>query len=409
MSVIQELQEQNMNDFFRSLNIFVKCMKKQGSTFIHCERLLKFDRKEIIIFEADFNKIDLSILKDKKERELIVPMDKMFIEIPKWKKENKFFLLQNLGGIFIFIEIIGRRKLITAYTFWDVYNKIYNRTMLKPISISLFDCAILKKNNSENMNIIGIGDSFKNKELIDLENILGLEESIKKDLANIIYNILLYLLLKVEKKEYTSYKKWTQTGFETKEIIYSYEVSKHKRHFWKDSKRFKIPFMSREELIDKGYDIDEVVFKDGELRRDVPYRIIGNFLVGKDKVMKEDNRRIKLAKARILRQEQKVLNILKELLPDNFIRKHDRKTLKGLELDFNIPEKRLAFEYDGEQHFDRELCERVFKSDFDALKKRDRKKDSLCRRKKIKLIRIKYDEPLTKTHIKNKLKEIGIL
>ena len=61
-----------------------------------------------------------------------------------------------------------------------------------------------------------------------------------------------------------------------------------------------------------------------------------------------------------------------------------------------------------EQHFDRKLCEDVFKSDFDALQKRDRKKDKLCKKKNMILIRIKYDEPLTKTHIKKKLKEKGI-
>ena len=62
----------------------------------------------------------------------------------------------------------------------------------------------------------------------------------------------------------------------------------------------------------------------------------------------------------------------------------------------------MAFEYDSEQHFDRKLCEEVFKSDFDALQKRDKKKDHLCRQKHITLIRIKFDEPLNKTYIKKK-------
>lgn len=165
--------------------------------------------------------------------------------------------------------------------------------------------------------------------------------------------------------------------------------------------------MKKEEWEEKGYGTDELVFRSGKLRglrKNVPYRLIGNFLVGKNKEKKKDNRRIKIAKGRILRQEQKIYNILKEIFPDNYIRRHDRRTLKGLELDFNLPELRLGIEYDGEQHFDRKLCEEVFKSDFDALKKRDREKNKRCRKKNITLIRIKYDEPLTKRHIKNRLK-----
>jgi len=89
--------------------------------------------------------------------------------------------------------------------------------------------------------------------------------------------------------------------------------------------------------------------------------------------------------------------------PKEYIKNHDRRRLKGLELDFYIHELKLAFEYDGEQHFDRKLCEEVFKSDFDAQVRRDREKDRRCRKLGIKLIRIKYDEPLTKTHIKKRI------
>jgi len=78
-------------------------------------------------------------------------------------------------------------------------------------------------------------------------------------------------------------------------------------------------------------------------------------------------------------------------------------------LDFNLPEFRLGIEYDGEQHYDRKVCEEVFKSNFDAQVSRDRKKDKLCRQKNITLIRIKYDEPLTKTHIKKKLKQFFLI
>jgi len=77
---------------------------------------------------------------------------------------------------------------------------------------------------------------------------------------------------------------------------------------------------------------------------------------------KKENKVYDLIGKRIWKQEQKLYNILKELFPDNYyIRRHDRRTLNGLELDFNLPELRLGIEYDGEQHFDRKLCEEVFK------------------------------------------------
>ena len=59
--------------------------------------------------------------------------------------------------------------------------------------------------------------------------------------------------------------------------------------------------MDKKEWELNGYGTDELVFRDGEARRDVPFKIIGNFLVGKDKKNREDNRRIKIAKARVWR------------------------------------------------------------------------------------------------------------
>ena len=162
--------------------------------------------------------------------------------------------------------------------------------------------------------------------------------------------------------------------------------------------------MPKEELISRGYCIQELVLKDGRLRKNVPFMKIGESK--RDGIKKKENKVYDLIGKRIWKQEQKLYNILKELFPDNYyIRRHDRRTLNGLELDFNLPELRLGIEYDGEQHFDRKLCEEVFKSDFDALKKRDKEKEKRCRKKNITLIRIKYDEPLTKTNVKKKLKE----
>jgi hypothetical protein len=227
----------------------------------------------------------------------------------------------------------------------------------------------------------------------------GLPEEVADYFMYEFKNLFLSLITKIEKKEYTSYKKWTPRGYVNGEIIFDKDVRKHKRHFWKDSGRFKIPLLTKNEWEKRGYGTHEVVYRDGELRRDVPYLVIGE----RRKEVKK-NIVYNLYSKRILRCEEKIYSILREIYPDKIIRRHDRKTLNGIELDFNISELRLGIEYDGEQHFDKELYEKLYGGGFDEQVKRDRQKDKECRRKNIRLVRIKFDEPLTIRHIRNKLK-----
>ncbi len=229
------------------------------------------------------------------------------------------------------------------------------------------------------------------------------------EILEVIRERLWVLFNLISNGHYRTYKKYTPNGYIHKEIIHSREVKRHKRHFWKDTGYFNIPKMSEKELKEKGYGIDEFVIKDNEVKKNIPYLIIDPFVILKNKKDNKDKKKREYLKTRTWRCEEKVYSILKELFPNNYIRRHDRKTLNGLELDFNLPELRLGVEYDGEQHFDRKLCEEVFKSDFDALQKRDREKNKRCRKKNINLIRIKYDEPLTKRHIIKKLKNNNII
>ena len=230
-----------------------------------------------------------------------------------------------------------------------------------------------------------------------------------QEILEIIRERLWVLFNLISNGHYRTYKKYTPTGYIHKEIIHSREVKRHKRHFWKDTDYFNIPKMSEKELKEKGYEIDEFVIKNNEVKKNVPYLIIDPFIILKNKKENKDKKKREYLKKRTWKCEEKVYLILKELFPNNYIRRHDRKTLNGLELDFNLPEIRLGIEYDGEQHFDRKLCEEVFKSDFDALQKRDREKNKRCRKKNINLIRIKYDEPLTKRNIIKKLKKNNII
>lgn len=243
------------------------------------------------------------------------------------------------------------------------------------------------------------------EEVIDSELLTENSEKRQTVAMKKFFNLMKKLIYKINKNDYSSYKMYSHGVYTEKEI--SRDVRGHKRHFWEDSGRFILPTLPKEELLKRGYHIAELAIRNGELRRNVPFRLISQFKIGESKNHK-NNKIYDLIEKRVWRCEEKIYGILKELFPTNIIRRHDRKTLKGLELDFNLPEFRLGIEYDGEQHFDRDICERVFKSDFDAQVRRDRQKDKLCKKKNIKLLRIKYDELLTKTNIKKKLKYIGV-
>ena len=93
------------------------------------------------------------------------------------------------------------------------------------------------------------------------------------------------------------------------------------------------------------------------------------------------------------------------LFPDEPLRRRSRpRWLAGLELDLYLPERELAFEFQGEQHFapveawGGELAWR-------ELQRRDRRKARLCRERGVRLIALRYDEALTEEHLRRRLRE----
>ncbi len=78
------------------------------------------------------------------------------------------------------------------------------------------------------------------------------------------------------------------------------------------------------------------------------------------------------------------------------------KNIYSLPFDFYLPKQNMCIEFDGEQHY-RQI--EFFGGDksFDLRKKKDKIKTNFCKNKKIKLLRIKYNE-----NIENKLKEYGL-
>lgn len=254
-------------------------------------------------------------------------------------------------------------------------------------------------------NMLEQGSYLKGIETVP-NSINTMTSKIGPSLSPKLFNLLKKLLYLIDKKEYTTYKKWNNDGsLSTHNIVYASEVKGHKRHFWEDSGRFNIPLWDKEKQIAKGYFIDEVVYRDGELRRDVPYKLIDSYTINADKEKKEEQRKISLIKKTIYKNEKQLGEILYQIFPNEFISKHNRKVIKGLELDYYLPKLRLAFEYDGEQHFDSELYFKLYGEGFEEQVKRDKKKNSKCKSFGITLIRIRYDEPLTIEYINQKIKE----
>lgn len=98
--------------------------------------------------------------------------------------------------------------------------------------------------------------------------------------------------------------------------------------------------------------------------------------------------------------ERALFRILCQLFGKNDIYRYLRPSwLSGLELDFYVPSRNLAFEFDGKQHYEYVSRFHESKESFESQRKRDAKKDELCKKNSVRLIRIKYDFELSKERI----------
>jgi len=131
---------------------------------------------------------------------------------------------------------------------------------------------------------------------------------------------------------------------------------------------------------------------------------------------KINNRKQWCPSCKFWKSQRELFDILEDIFSDSFVIKYNYrgfewlKLKKHLEIDIWIPELKIAIEYDGEQHF------KPVKR-FGGLKGfiKTRKRDEI---KNIKVaqhpedvkyfIRIKYDEPLKKEHILQRLQEKNI-
>lgn len=94
------------------------------------------------------------------------------------------------------------------------------------------------------------------------------------------------------------------------------------------------------------------------------------------------------------RKEKTLYNYIKSIYTGIIIQ-NDTNELNGKELDIWLPEKRIAFEYDGsywhrdERCFKKQLKNEEFRLETIKIHNRDKIKDELCESKNIRLYRIK--------------------
>lgn len=80
-----------------------------------------------------------------------------------------------------------------------------------------------------------------------------------------------------------------------------------------------------------------------------------------------------------------------------------------LQLDRYYPELKIAFEFNGRQHYEYNPYMHKNREAFEYLQRCDRKKRRECRRQGIHLITIKYTKTITKDYLIRRFQEEGLL
>jgi hypothetical protein len=106
--------------------------------------------------------------------------------------------------------------------------------------------------------------------------------------------------------------------------------------------------------------------------------------------------------------ETLLYQIVRQIFEDHEVVRHHRPSwLEGLELDIFLPAERLAFEYQGQQHYHPVKAWGGQKA-LEELQARDARKADICEQLGIELVTVDYTEPLTEDHIRKVLQERGV-
>lgn len=258
-------------------------------------------KEEIIIFTTN-DKIDEQPIPKKK---VIFPFNKIFLSYPITEMViiDGNPILQYTDGFFI-DTIKGDSGGINGILFvsmWLDYgrnvNNLYEEGVTPRCILLPYDqLASGEIKYSQNSSKFYDGDPNET-------NVHGTNESEDKAMSRRAVEVLRKICSLIQKKEYREYYKYTPAGLQRQEIVYSKEVKAHKRHFWTDSGKFKIAKLPKDKVLKLGYQVDELVFRGNELRRDVPYTIIDSFKVGENKDISSTNRTIEILKGKNFKKE----------------------------------------------------------------------------------------------------------
>jgi len=102
---------------------------------------------------------------------------------------------------------------------------------------------------------------------------------------------------------------------------------------------------------------------------------------------------------------RELLEIVRKIYPNQRIITEHHVGEKLL-VDIYIPTYRLAFEFDGEQHFRYTEYFHGDRQGFVRAQKRDLRKDELCQNQDITLVRVAYNEQLEEENIRSKIMEM---
>lgn len=106
--------------------------------------------------------------------------------------------------------------------------------------------------------------------------------------------------------------------------------------------------------------------------------------------------------------EKELLKLLSSIYPDVIYQYHP-DWLKPQSLDFFIPSLYIGIEFQGEEHYKPFNSSEEAKVLFENQKRRDERKNKLCKDYFVKLIYWEFTTPITKQNLKKKLKELNIV
>lgn len=122
---------------------------------------------------------------------------------------------------------------------------------------------------------------------------------------------------------------------------------------------------------------------------------------GMDLYLKTDHPAKMKVLEELSRGQKALREVIAKALPDHEIR--DEEPIGNLFMDIFVPGLNLCVEYDGRQHYEFTPHFHATEDDFQRQQFNDKRKEQLCKKQGIRLVRVRYDEPATMETVLSKL------